>query len=294
VRTPRQFLLDFDFVSAFAAQELANVDLRNLDQIQEQDQPGSGSSLATWLLGALGAGALVLTAVVSMPAKHVAAESKEDPLSALIAKSKTTQPEAPPADQLGRDNASFAQLLSDKEPPSTALVAVKARDGRLVEAPERQLPATPPPGDDLPVVPLPAGKLLESTRLTTEPPDGLTGLARDRAQVPRGGERASEGSAGDFQIQVASFRDKPEADAYVEQLRLRGHRAHAESARVPSRGLWYRVRIGPFKEKAKALAYKAEFEAKEGMAAFLVDPEKAENPDIHAVRPSAHIKKPQH
>jgi hypothetical protein len=36
------------------------------------------------------------------------------------------------------------------------------------------------------------------------------------------------------------------------------------------------VRIGPFKDKFKALAYKAEFERKEGMTALLVDPEKAE------------------
>jgi len=37
------------------------------------------------------------------------------------------------------------------------------------------------------------------------------------------------------------------------------------------------VRIGPFKDKSKALAYKAEFERKEGMAALLVDPERLEN-----------------
>ena len=62
----------------------------------------------------------------------------------------------------------------------------------------------------------------------------------------------------------------------MEELRLRGHRAHAEPARIPNRGLWYRVRIGPFKDKAKAIAYKVDFERKENMAALLVDPERVE------------------
>ena len=138
------------------------------------------------------------------------------------------------------------------------------------------MPLAPPPGDDLPVVPLPAGKLLDSTKLTAEPQDGLAGLAAERAQLPSGGEHAQAGSTGDYQIQIASFRDKPEADAYVEELRLRGHRAHAEAARIVNRGLWYRVRIGPFKDKAKALGYKLDFERKENMTTILVDPEKLE------------------
>lgn len=253
---------------------LKNVDIRHLDRIQEQEGASPGRALGPWLLAALGVGALVLTAVMSMPEQQVAVAPADDPLSALIAKAKEERSE--PADRLSKDHASFAEILTDKERPSTALVAVKAHDGKLIEHTEPRVPAAPPPGDALPVVPLPAGKLLESTGLSADPKDGLTELAADRAQLPPGGERAQAGSAGEFQIQVASFRDKAEADSYVEELRLRGHRAHSEAARVPNRGVWHRVRIGPFKEKFKALAYKAEFEAKEGMAALLVDPEKVE------------------
>ncbi len=213
-----------------------------------------------------------------MPAKQLPVESSVDPLSELLEKAKEER--SRPADELSHDDASFAQLLTDKERPSTALVAVKARDGRFIESPvvpEAEAPAGPPPGDELPVVPLPAGKLLESTRVTTQPQDGLMELAADRAQAPPGGDRADPGSAGEYQIQVASFRDQVEADAYVEQLRLRAYRAYREVARVPNRGVWHRVRIGPFKDKFKALAFKLEFEQKEGMAALLVDPEKIES-----------------
>lgn len=250
------------------------MDIRHLDQIKEQDRSGSGRGLGPWLLGAVGVGAVVLTAVMSMPAKELPAQSTLDPLSELLAKTK--EEKSPPADQLGHEHTSFAELLTDKERPSTALVAVKARDGRFIEAPEAELPAGPPPGDELPVVPLPAGRLLESTKMTVEPRDGLTELAVDRAQLPPGGEKAEAGRAGHYQIQVASFRDQPEAEAYVEELRLRGHAAYRESARIPGRGLWHRVRIGPFEDKFKALEYKGAFERKEGMAALLVDPEKVE------------------
>lgn len=251
------------------------MDIRHLDQIQEQDRTGSGRGLGPWLLGAAGVGAVVLIAVLSMPAKEQPAQSSVDPLSELLAKAK--EEKSAPLDQLSHDHTSFAELLTDKERPSTALVAVKTRDGHFIEAPELEVPAGPPPGDELPVVPLPAGRLLEATKMTDEPRDGLTELAADRAQLPRDGEKADYGSAGNYQIQVASFRDLPEADAYVAELRLRGHTAYRESARIPGRGLWHRVRIGPFKDKFRALAYKAEFERKEGMAALLVDPEKLEN-----------------
>jgi cell division septation protein DedD len=249
------------------------VDLRNLDQIQEQDG-GPSRGLGAWLLGAGGVGALVVAVVMSMPEKHVAAESTEDPLAALLAKAKETQPA--PADQLSPEHASFAQILTDKERPSTALVAVRSTEGRLLDPGDRQLPPAPPPSDQLPVVPLPAGKMLDSTKLTAEPQDGLAELAAERSQPAPGGERAEAGSTGDYQLQIASFRDKAEADAYVEGLRLRGHRAHAEAARIPNRGVWYRVRVGPFRDKAKTLAYKLEFERKENMTTILVDPERVE------------------
>jgi cell division septation protein DedD len=218
---------------------------------------------------------VVLTAVMSMPAKDLPAESTVDPLSALLTQAKDEK--SLPSDQLSHEHTTFAELLTDKERPSTALVAVKARDGRFIEAPELELPRGPPPGDELPVVPLPAGRLLESTKMTIAPRDGLTELAAERSQMPAGAEKARAGSPGEYAIQVASFRDQGEADAYVEELRLRGHRAYRESARVPGRGLWQRVRIGPFKDRFRALAYKGDFEHKEGMAALLVDPEKIES-----------------
>src|SRR5262245_57354389 len=142
-----------------------------------------------------------------MPAKERPAQSSVDPLSELLAKAKDEK--SPPFDQLSHDHTSFAELLTDKERPSTALVAVKARDGRFIEAPDLEVPAGPPPGDELPVVPLPAGRLLESTKMTEEPRDGLTELAADRAQLPPEGEKARPGSAATTRSRWRAFAISP-------------------------------------------------------------------------------------
>ena len=84
-------------------------------------------------------------------------------------------------------------------------------------------------------------------------------------------ELAPSGMEGGFQLQVASYRDQADADKLVEDLRKRGHRAFRQAAYVPERGLWQRVRIGPFKNKFEAVEYKAKFERAERLTPFLVD-----------------------
>jgi DedD protein len=97
---------------------------------------------------------------------------------------------------------------------------------------------------------------------------------------------------GGFQLQVASFKDPAEADRLVDDLRRRGHRAYRLAANVPERGIWQRVRIGPFKTKFEANKYKAEFERSERMTPFVVDPEKVKQAaEVRAARLAAREKK---
>ena len=44
--------------------------------------------------------------------------------------------------------------------------------------------------------------------------------------------------------------------------------------------MWYRVRIGPFKYRHAAVIYRQEFEAKERMVTFIVDPPKEKQPGV--------------
>lgn len=82
--------------------------------------------------------------------------------------------------------------------------------------------------------------------------------------------RASTGGDGEFILQVMSYEAKDEAEAFASALRDRGHEAFVAAAHVDGRGRTYRVRIGPFKNKQAADAYRREFEERERMNTIVV------------------------
>ena len=55
-----------------------------------------------------------------------------------------------------------------------------------------------------------------------------------------------------FTIQVASVRDFRDADKLVSQLKKNGFPAYRSIGKIPDRGIWYRVRVGYFKNKNDA------------------------------------------
>jgi cell division septation protein DedD len=276
---------------------MQSVNVRNLEQIQEQDGARRGSRIGALLLAALASAAIVTSSVVMAKRKGPPAVSSADPLGELVSNAKAQAP----AERLDGRDVTFPSVLSDKEKPTTAMAAVKDERGRLVTREDNQnfTPgAPPPPTDRLPVVPLPLGTLLTATPVTTEPKDRLTLLAADAARAA-GEARASDsgafaaaGSDGGYQLQVASFKEVNEADKLVDELRHRGHRAFRQAAYVPERGLWQRVRIGPFKTRLEAQKYKVQFEKSERVAPFLVDPEKVKQAELtRAARVAAQDKR---
>ncbi|MBW2662307.1 MAG: SPOR domain-containing protein [Deltaproteobacteria bacterium] len=65
---------------------------------------------------------------------------------------------------------------------------------------------------------------------------------------------ASTGQAktGDgFTIQVASLKDSKAADEITKQLKAKGYPAYTIMAKIPEKGIWYRVRTGEFKNKSE-------------------------------------------
>ncbi len=272
-----------------------SVNVRNLEQIQEDDSRRGVSRLTTVLLASMGGAALVIAGVTMAKRSGPPATSDQDPLAALVADAEKSAPPEVPAQDLNGTDVSFPALLSDEEHPTTALAAVKDERGRLVEQPPdpRSIEGTPPPATDrLPVVPLPTGSLLSATPVTTQPKDQLTAMAGQLSEVDENAELAPLGNDSGFQIQVASFKDQADADQLVEDLRKRGHQAFRQAAYVPDRGLWHRVRIGPFKTKFLAVRYQKEFEQKERMSPFVVDPQKVKQAaEIRAAKLAARERK---
>ncbi len=253
------------------------MNLRNLEQIQEQERGSRGLPLGTLLLAAAGGGALVVVLMTTLEREAPPAESKVDPLQQLV--EEASRSPSDPAAVVKDQHVTFPGLLSDRDEVTTAMAAVKDERGRLLkregDMPSEDLPhAVPSPvASALPKAPLPVGDLLSSTPVTQAPKDELSQLAKSTNQV-QPNEMAPAGMEGGYEIQVASFQNVDDANALVEELRKRGHRAYRQAAYVPERGLWHRVRIGPFKAKYKALAYQSKLEEQERMPTFLVDPDK--------------------
>jgi DedD protein len=256
---------------------MESASLRNLEQIQEADAHHSVARMAALLLGSVGLGALVVVGAMSLQSARAPAQTKNDALAELVRGHRANS--AKPAEELDGREVTFPAILSDEERPTTALAAVKDDRGRLSPQPEGAArsddsSAALSASDRLPVVPLPAGSLLSASQVTQNPQDPLTAMAARASRVDDAAEPAPSGREGDFQIQVASFKSVEDADHFVEQLRKRGHKAYRLVAQVPNRGVWHRVRIGPFANKYDAETYRNQLERKERMGAFIVDPEK--------------------
>lgn len=272
-----------------------SVNVRNLELIQEEDPKHRPSRLAALVLASVAGGAIVVAVVMSAKRTGPPATSKDDPLASLVAQAKSSAAVAP--DKLDGTQVSFPDILSDRQERTTALAAVKDERGNLVRADELPLPpgaptTPPPPTDKLPVVPLPAANLLSGTPVTTQPKDQLSQIAASNGKVDNDDHLAPPGAEGGYQLQVASFRRADEADVFVESLRKRGHRSYRQAAYVPDRGLWHRVRIGPFKTRFEATKYKEKFEATERVSPYVVDPDKVKQADeIRAAKVAARKKK---
>lgn len=256
-----------------------DVHVRNLEQIQEDE--GKAPRFWSWAVVALGGAAIVFAGVTLAGRRSDAVTAKSDPLGDLVAqrgKAPKTGAAATKATDLSSRDVTFPSILSDGDKPTTALAAVRAAPTPATTATTEAAPAdapldAPPPTDRLPVVALPAQNVLSATPVVTRPRDNLTKAASDSAQIATpAAASAPAGHDGGYQLQVSSFRTQPEADGFADQLRARGHKAYVTEAKVPGRGTWYRVRVGPFPTQHAAAAYRSQFENKEHVVPFIVPP----------------------
>lgn len=72
---------------------------------------------------------------------------------------------------------------------------------------------------------------------------------------------------GNFLLQLSSFQDRAEADAFAH--RFAGQNAYVVASEVPGKGLWYRVRVGSYGTMKDAAAAKVAFEREHGVIAYV-------------------------
>lgn len=254
--------------------------LRNIERIQETDEASKTPKAVSAALVVLGGACVVFAAMALGGRRSGEPSAKVDPLGdLLLAKSSSGTPAAVKATDLSTSDVTFPGILSDDSKPTTALAAVRGNSAGAASAAAAvaelapAFDAPPPPADRLSVVPLPAQNVLGATPLVTRPRDGLTRAASDTAQLTTPSQAtAGAGHDGGYQLQVSSFRTQTEANTFADQLRARGHKSYVVEAKVPGRGTWYRVRIGPFASQHAAATYRSGFEQKEHVVPFIVPP----------------------
>lgn len=242
--------------------------VRNLERIQEKDDQTRMPRGVSIVLLVLGGACVVLSAMALGGKKSSDAVAHVDPLGDLVAQKGQPASVAKGASDIGAQDVTFPSMLSDQGKPTTALAAIGRAQPSATTTPS--LP--PPPTDVLPVVPLPAQNMLQASPVVTRPRDELTKAASAVEASAETKTAAASGHDGGYQLQVSSFKTQEEANAFAEQLRVRGHRAYVLTANVAGRGTWYRVRVGPFPTQAAASSYRSSFEAKEHVVPFVVPP----------------------
>ena len=86
------------------------------------------------------------------------------------------------------------------------------------------------------------------------------------AKVPPASPTHAPGK-GNFLLQLSSFQDRAEADAFAR--RFSGQNAYVVASEVPGKGLWYRVRVGSYGTMKDAAAAKTAFEREHGVIAYV-------------------------
>ncbi len=59
---------------------------------------------------------------------------------------------------------------------------------------------------------------------------------------------------GRYTLNIASFKDKGNADRLMKELDDKGYEAFVEKADIPGKGIWYRVAVGRFSSQGEAQA----------------------------------------
>ncbi len=74
---------------------------------------------------------------------------------------------------------------------------------------------------------------------------------------------------GKFTLQLSSFQDRGEAEAFSAKMKSAGYRTSMASNDVPGKGTFYRVRVGAYQTHPEALAAKGDFERRQHIIAYV-------------------------
>ncbi|RJQ63415.1 MAG: SPOR domain-containing protein [Desulfobacteraceae bacterium] len=126
-----------------------------------------------------------------------------------------------------------------------------------LKATTEESPLPPPPPEKKESLP----KKVDPKPVKEEPPASPV--------EPKEEQRQAEPKEDRISIQVASLQDRKDADKLVTILRVKGFPAYRTLVEVPGKGVWFRIRVGPYEKREEA--FQAMFRLKkEKYAGFVV------------------------
>jgi len=147
------------------------------------------------------------------------------------------------------------------EPPRQSTPLAPENDLPVIEPPKAHAKATPPQAPKVPAI----AKVDKDVPQAPTKGQKSVGGKEKRALARKAKTPAK--LKGTYTLQLSAFQDHAEAAQFMAKLRSSGLTPHMVPARIPGRGVWYRVRLGSYKTWDDALTAKDAFEkAKHGIA----------------------------
>lgn len=238
------------------------------------------SRAARGLQIAVGAAILLACAVfaagvlVGKSGKASADDADGDPLARLDQALAAEEPAAAAAEP----PLTFHRSLVDPETPTVSPSELAALGTETVAAPPTPAPTPTPNANATP--PAEGGERIEHVGRGGEAePAAPPGPTPPAPAEPAASPPAPEGSDGPFTLQVASFQDEQEARRVSASLRGQGFRTFIVAADVAGRGMWFRVRIGPYRTQGEVDRGRRDYEERTRQPAIVV---KREDPSENA------------
>jgi cell division septation protein DedD len=145
---------------------------------------------------------------------------------------------------MAEEDLSFATALAGDEEPLAEVDRVLA-----ATAPARPAPAA---------APAPAAETHEPARAPVA----------EVTEPEHTDEPAPKKPSAKFTLQLSSFQDRAEADAFLDKLRKGGHAPYVTESQVEGEK-WYRVRLGRYPSFDAAVDAKTDFEKREHIIAYV-------------------------
>jgi cell division protein FtsN len=186
-----------------------------------------------------------------------------------------------PVESLGSDDATqpltFYSTLTKpatesatSESPATPVAASEAhRPEKAESVAVRAATSGPDTARPAPAGFQPPGS--EPARPTPPAPPPEPPATKPSRTLPAPQPAMAQSADGRYSVQVGSFRAREQAEELRGRLRSKGYAARIQLTRIPGKGIWYRVRVGRFADRAAASRAAQRLENRERLSVLIMD-----------------------